>query len=212
MQFGYKDVEQKISSVLLCAGQSSRMGQEKALLKVGHETVITKILNNLCPISDLVIIVVGKNFELIKEHLIKSYLDLKNIHFTINKNADKGIFTSIKKGLTIATTNKPTLLHMIDQPFVPKEIYEQLIESLDDEHQIFQPSTIIDGIPRAGHPIIFNHEFRDHVLKQPDEANLRDLVRDYSDRRKFLEVDDKRILQNLNTIDEFEKQRKNYEE
>jgi len=81
MTIGRKFEENKISSIILCAGQSSRMGQEKALLQVGNETVITRILNNLYPISESIIIVVSKNVEKIKQHLIASYLELDNVHF-----------------------------------------------------------------------------------------------------------------------------------
>jgi molybdenum cofactor cytidylyltransferase len=197
--------DKKISSILLCAGKSSRMGQEKALLQVGNGTVITRILNILAPISESIVIVVSKNYEVIKQHLIDSYLELDNVHFVVNENAEKGMFTSIKKGLSHATKDLPTLLHMNDQPFVPEEIYEELIECLDDEHQIFQPSTIVDGAPRAGHPIIFNTQFRDFVISQSDNSNLRDVIRQHASQRKYLEVDDKRILQNLNTLEDFDK-------
>ena len=205
MTIGRECEAKKISSVLLCAGQSSRMGQEKALLRVGNETVITRILNNLYPISESIIIVVSKNFEKIKQHLTGSYLELTNVHLVVNESAEKGMFTSIKKGLSHATRDLPTLLHMIDQPFVPEEIYGKLIENLDIEHQIFQPSTIVDDLPRAGHPIIFNPQFRDFVISQPDDSNLRELIRQHTSKRKFLEVEDNRILQNLNTIEDFEK-------
>jgi len=205
MTIGRKYEAEKVSSVLLCAGRSSRMGQEKALLQVGNGTVITRILNNLYPISDSIIIVVSKNFEKIKQHLTGFNLVLDNLHLVVNENAEKGMFTSIKKGLSHARKDLPALLHMIDQPFVPEEIYKKLIDNLDNEHQIFQPSTIVDGLPRAGHPIIFNPQFRDFVISQPDDSNLRELIRQHTSKRKFLEVEDIRILQNLNTIEDFEK-------
>ncbi|HPR17147.1 MAG TPA: NTP transferase domain-containing protein [Candidatus Cloacimonadota bacterium] len=200
-----------VSSVLLCAGKSNRMGSEKAFLPVGNESAITSILNKLCPLSDYVVVVTGKNFETIKQHLIASYLELFNVQIVINENAEKGMFTSIKKGLAQVGGDKPVLLQMIDQPFIPAEIYSELVNILDDEHRIFQPSVLIDGQRKAGHPLIFSPTFREFLLHQPDEVNLRELIRQQGNKRKFLEVNDLRILQNLNTKTDFANANENEE-
>ncbi|MCF7794137.1 MAG: NTP transferase domain-containing protein [Candidatus Cloacimonetes bacterium] len=194
-----------LSSVIICAGRSSRMGQEKALLKIRNYTVLSLIVNSLNEYSETIAIVLNAhNHKMIRESLIESDIEWQGVHFAINKNAEKGMFTSIKQGLESAVKEKPTLLHLIDQPFIKDETYDALENSLDDDHLIFQPSVKINGKFRAGHPIIFQPEFRDFLLKQPDDTNLKEVLKRFQDKIKYVEVDDEAILHNINTMEEFE--------
>ncbi len=194
-----------IESILLTAGRSSRMGQDKALLKIGEISVIEHILRELIPISESVIIVFGKNYELIKEHLQSSFLDLSNVHFSVNHQAHLGMYSSIKNGFSAVSGKNPVLLHMIDQPFVAEEIYTDLVESFDDTHLIFQPAITSGGKKKIGHPILFAPAFIKDILAEPNDGNLRGLIGKFPHKRKFVEVNDKGILQNINTLEEFKK-------
>jgi molybdenum cofactor cytidylyltransferase len=194
-----------ISSILITAGLSSRMGQHKALLKIGHISVIEYIMRELIPISEEVVIIVGDNYEAIKNHLLSSFLDLENVHFVVNQEAHLGMFSSVRKGFSFVSGQIPILLQMIDQPFVDENTYEKLVESFDQDHFIFQPEISQDGKFKVGHPILFSPNFREVILAESNEGNLRDLIRKFQNKRKFLEVDDPGILQNINTPEEFEK-------
>ncbi|MFC1898149.1 NTP transferase domain-containing protein [Candidatus Cloacimonadota bacterium] len=194
-----------VDSILLTAGKSSRMGQDKALLQIGEITVIEKILRVLIPISESVNIIFSDNYELIKDHLLSSFLKLDNVHFAVNKKADLGMFSSIKKGFSVVSGKNPVLLQMIDQPFVEEEIYVELISSFDDDSLIFQPVVTINGKERIGHPILFSPGFIEKILSEPDEGNMRDLIRKFNHKRKLIPIDDERILQNINTPEDYER-------
>ncbi|MDO9576970.1 MAG: nucleotidyltransferase family protein [Candidatus Cloacimonadales bacterium] len=194
-----------IESILLTAGKSSRMGQDKALLKIGEISVIERILRELIPVSESIIIVFGENYELLKDHLLSSFLQLDNVHFAVNKKAHLGMFSSIRTGFIFVSGKNPVLLQMIDQPFIQKETYEKLIESFDDKYHIFQPVVKIDGKMKIGHPILFSPDFIKKILAEPDEGNLRDLIRKFDHKRKLREVLDRAILQNINTPQDLEK-------
>lgn len=194
-----------LSSVIICAGRSSRMGQEKALLKIRNHTVLSYIICSLNEYSETIAIVVNEdNYKKIEDSLYETNIGCYGVHFEINKNAEKGMFSSIKVGLEAAVKEKPTLLHLIDQPFIKDETYDALEDSLDDEHLIYQPSVKFEGKFRAGHPIIFQPEFRDYLIKQPDDSNLKEIMKKFQDKIKYVEVDDVAILHNINTLEEFE--------
>jgi len=194
-----------IESILLTAGRSSRMGQDKSLLKIGKISVIEHILLKLIPLSESITIVVGENHEMIEDHLLRSALNLDNVCFAVNQNAQLGMYSSIRKGCSKVSGNNPVLLQMIDQPFVSKNTLQTLIKSIDAEHLIFQPSINIDGLERIGHPILFSPDFIKEISADNDKGNLRDLIRKFSHKRKFVPLDDENILQNINTPQQFEK-------
>lgn len=208
----WKKQKTLFSSVIISAGKSSRMGRHKALLPIGRYTVLSRIVNNLSEYSESITIVVNEqNYEAIKSGLIASEIEWYGVQLVINKNAEKGMFSSVKEGLKHVVANKPTILHLIDQPFISDETYESLVENLDDEHLIFQPSIRIDGRFRAGHPLIFQPEFRDYLLSLPDETNLKEAMRNYRGKIKYVEVEDEAIIHNLNTLEDFSEKLNRYE-
>jgi molybdopterin-guanine dinucleotide biosynthesis protein A len=51
----------KPTGIILCGGKSKRMGQNKALLKLGNLTLIEHVINALLPITDEIILSVNNN-------------------------------------------------------------------------------------------------------------------------------------------------------
>ena len=87
--------------------------------------------------------------------------------------------------------------------FISLNVYEELVSKYDPENLITQPSYVKDGVKRGGHPLIFSPEFKDIVLSYTVDSQLNDVIKDNSESRKFIEVNDESILHNLNTKKEF---------
>ncbi len=200
-------MEKKIESILLSAGQSSRMGTEKALLEIDGKMLISIILEKMLSFSTKVYIILGDNLENVRQVVKKENFPSEKIEFIFNEKHHLGMFSSILKGFSATTGKHPVLLQMIDQPFVPLAIYKKLIDFLDEEHFIFQPSCEINGKKRAGHPILFSQDFKELILKNQDRSNLREVILLYNKKRKYIEVDDKVIFQNLNTFKDIKKRK-----
>ena len=188
-----------IESIVLSAGESSRMGKDKALVYIGNKRNIVIILEKLLTFSEKVYIILGDNFEEVKKAVLKENLPFEKIEFIFNENHHLGMFSSIRKGFSVASGKYPVLLQMVDQPFVPIGIYRKLVALVDDEHLIFQPSINLNGKLQAGHPILFAPEFKEIILNFSDNSTLRKIIKEYQNKRKFVLVDDKVILQNVNT-------------
>ncbi len=195
-------MKRKIESIILAAGKSARMGRDKALLKSNNKTHIILILEKLLPFSENVYIVLGENLEAVRNEVIASNLDPEKIEFIYNQNHEQGMFSSILKGFGAITGKYPVLLQMVDQPFLSVSLYWQLVESLDEDHFIFQPYVLKNGKKLVGHPILFSTEFKDLLLANSDKSTLRDVIHQVSQKRKLILVEDEEIMQNINTKDE----------
>lgn len=178
------------------------MGRDKALLRIENKTHIVLILEKLLPISEDVYIVLGENLEAVKKEVIASNLDPEKIKFIYNQNHEQGMFSSVLKGFSAITGKYPVLLQMVDQPFLPISIYQQLLGGLDKNHFIFQPYIQKNGKKLAGHPILFSVEFKDLLLANSDKSTLRDVIHLVPEKRKFILVEDEEIMQNINTKNE----------
>lgn len=189
-------------AILLAAGMSSRMGSDKALLKIGGQTVVCIVLDKLLTIADRVFIVLGDNLQSVKKHL-EDYEKNDEIECIYNENHLQGMFSSARKGFSVVSGKYPIVFQLIDQPFVPIHIYEKLDQSYQGQH-IYQPSVLIEERYKAGHPIIFSGEFKKILLADETSDNLREAINKLSDQRAFMLVDEKSILDNINTRKEFD--------
>src|SRR5690348_8172331 len=85
--------------VILAAGESSRMGRDKALLPwprgaKSSETFLTAAIRSLAPFTDLVMVVVGRN-----ERQIEPAIYAVNATLIRNPEAHRGQFSSLRVGL-----------------------------------------------------------------------------------------------------------------
>jgi molybdenum cofactor cytidylyltransferase len=189
-------------AILLAAGQSSRMGRDKALLPLKDESVIQHVLDKLLQVADFVYIILGENFSAVKAHLEKKFSE-DVVQCIYNENHHQGMYSSARKGFAAVSGKYPIFFQLIDQPFVPAEIYCQLAEAYQQQ-LIFQPSIQLEEKYKAGHPIIFAPQFSQIILQDTQCDNLRQLIHKHHKERAFLLVQAQAILDNLNTPQQFQ--------
>jgi CTP:molybdopterin cytidylyltransferase MocA len=188
-----------METILLSAGKSSRMGKNKALLDISGEKVIKILLRKLAPLSSMIYIILGDNFSEVEAYLTESHLLNSKIKLVYNENHLEGMFTSILKGMDQVSGDETIMLQMIDQPFVEINLYMELIEVEENNFLIYQPARQLEDSVKPGHPLIFAPEFKKILLDHRTANDLREIIRAFRDRRKFLFTEDESIFMNLNT-------------
>lgn len=200
----------KLDILILSAGKSSRMGSDKALLQINDKPSIIHLISKLLPYANSFNIVLSYNLESVKKEVDKFYPDL-NVKFINNERYELGMFSSILKGLESIPGKNPVLMHQIDQPFIAPKVYEQLVKGHNSKCYTIQPSFLINGEKKAGHPLIINYPFRRVILRYKPENNLKEIMSEFRDRRDFVMVEDEGIFHNLNTPEQFLKKKKEQE-
>jgi len=185
-----------ITSIILAAGNSTRMGTDKALLQIEGIAVVDMIVGKLQEFSSKIIIVTGENHQNLEEHLFT-----QNVEFVNNPQPELGMFSSLKLALKADALSTYYLIHMIDQPFIALDTYQTLISAIDDQHQLFLP--VLMSQNRTGHPLIISPQVGGRILNASVSDNLSIIIKSLPESIiKRIPVDDHNILDNINTPQE----------
>lgn len=157
-----------ITGVIVAAGFSKRMGSFKPLNDFEGETYIETITRKILPFCGKTIIVTGFKSEKI-EAIIKKRFNDDPVKLVFNPDFEKGMFTSLQKGVSIAGESEWILYHFVDQPFFTLDFYKEFLSNADESFDWIQPS--YNG--REGHPILFNSKVTRLILAGSQDSNLR---------------------------------------
>ncbi len=189
-----------VSAILLTAGKSTRMGQNKALLPWKGQTLLEYHLDQLRQTSvEKTIVVLG--FE--AEKLLPLVEKAAKASAIINSDYATGRCSSIRAGMRVLPPQSDSVLILaIDQPR-PCCLLEELIKY----HQrcgnwITIP--IYEGT--RGHPPVFSRSFFPELLEISEERmGLRRIMRDYKKQVAELPVSSLIVLVDLNSTDDYER-------
>ncbi len=142
-----------MTTILLAAGLSSRMGRNKLLLPFRGRTVIEKTLSSVLEVSEKVIVVTGFERERI-ESLLSSY----GVDFVYNPDYESGQRGSSMRGIEGVRDDDFAILPG-DLPLLERSDITPLFSALES-HSIVRPS--YNSIP--GHPVCYRKENREKLL------------------------------------------------
>lgn len=187
-----------IAGILLAAGDSTRMGQPKALLPFEEVTFIDSILNKLAAIHcDPIISILGHSAELIcQKTSVNAFQCFQNPH------PEYGMLSSLKIAIEkLPLETMGFILTLVDHPLVKLDTYQQLIAMAKAN-----PANII--IPRyygrKGHPVYFGRPFFESILNLPLDQGARAVIQENEANVKYLQVDDEGILKDIDTPQDFQ--------
>ena len=184
-----------ITAILLAAGQSKRLKDENKLTKLFKgKPLINHILFSLIKSKvNKIIIVLGFEHLKIKTKLLKS----KKIKFAINKNYKKGMSSSIKTGLKKLPKNSQGFLIVLgDMPNITKTTINKICSLIArSDKEIILPKFK----NRTGNPIGFKQSMIKNIYKIKGDRGAKDMIKKNNKKIKFLNINSKSILVNLNT-------------
>jgi molybdenum cofactor cytidylyltransferase len=164
-----------ISALLLAAGRGERMGGVKQLLPLGGQRMIEAALRNLHNARlDEIIVVLGFAAEEIRP-LVQGR---ERVKIVINTRFQEGMSTSIQQGLReISPRSKGILIALADQPFIPPEVINALIEGFQTGAKgIVLP--VYQG--KRGHPVILDRKkYEGELLALQGDVGGKEIVRNH---------------------------------
>ncbi len=190
-------IHPEVSCVVLAAGESSRMGQDKLLMPYGNQTILEHTLAQIATsgIEDIVVVVKPESPWKQKINPDKFKIVESPGHF-------KGMAESLKTGLkAVNGKSQGVIFALADQPHVPPLIYRQLKERYCEKLKLIT-CPVYQG--RKGNPTLFDRRTWPALMALSGDLGGRELLkRAGKDDIGLLETDSQAVITDIDTPEHY---------
>jgi molybdenum cofactor cytidylyltransferase len=195
------------AGVILAAGESSRMGRDKALLPwppppntaPAAGTFLSAAIRSLSVSTDFVVIVAGKN-----ETTLAPVAYANAASLVVNPDPSRGQFSSLQLGLreVLNRGRDAAIITLVDRPPAAITTVQTLREAFESAEQNIW-AVVPEFSGKHGHPYVVGREMIERFLRDPVTGNARDVEHRYQDHIQYLAVADPFVALNINTPQDY---------
>ncbi|WP_158829821.1 nucleotidyltransferase family protein [Mucilaginibacter lacusdianchii] len=188
----------KLSTVILAAGPSRRLGQPKQNLRFKEKTLLQHAIFAAGGVSDHVLVVLGASRERIEDTI----QDLP-VEILFNARWSEGMAYSIRTAVSHLVVHYPVVTHILfmvcDQPLIAPSFLEQLIQTAGTSGRGIV-ATGYNGI--AGVPAVFSVKYYPELIALVGDEGARQLMRTHPDDMRVVPYLDAEL--DIDTDDDYQ--------
>jgi molybdenum cofactor cytidylyltransferase len=181
-----------LAVAILAAGESSRMGQPKALLPIGGATFLEHLLSvTTHPRVGCRRVVLGAHVEEITRRVA---IDAQEL--VVNQDWESGPLSSLQAAIrTLPADAEGLLVAPVDHPMISATLIDALIGAFDASGKLI---VVPKFAGRRGHPVIFRASLFPELLAAPLEIGAREVVHAHSENIEEVPTLEEGVVLNLN--------------
>jgi xanthine dehydrogenase accessory factor len=187
----------KVGGVILAAGKSKRMKQQKLLMDYKGDPIMKHIIQQALGAKlHQVVVVTGSHRKQIEK--VIDHLPVKSVY---NTNFEQGMLSSVICGVQAMNGEIDAMLVMLgDQPYLSSG----LIDSLINVYQSSQKGIVVPTYKgKRGHPLLIDAKYREDILGLNPEVGLRQLMQIHQNDILELETPTESILIDIDTPEDY---------
>jgi molybdenum cofactor cytidylyltransferase len=195
------------AGLILAAGESSRMGRDKALLPwppvvgtlVTKDSFLSAAIRSLALSTDFVIVVAGQN-----ESTLAPIVYANGASLVVNPDPSRGQFSSLRVGLNevLNRGRDAAMITLVDRPPASTATVATLRQAFEEASQNIW-ALVPECSGKHGHPFIAGRDLIERFLREPVTGNARDVEHRYQQHIQYLAVDDPNVALNINTPEDY---------
>jgi molybdenum cofactor cytidylyltransferase len=193
-----------LCGVILAAGESARMGRDKALLpwppSSPVETFLSAAIRLFFPLVDEVLVVAGKN-----KAALEPIIYANGAALVVNPEPERGQFSSLRVGLqeVLNRGRDAALVTLVDRPPPRNETLQTLQSAFERAVSRRKWAVIPEYQGQHGHPIFLGREMLTAFLNAPETSNAREVEHAHPDEIQYVTVDDPLVAFNVDTPEQY---------
>jgi molybdenum cofactor cytidylyltransferase len=196
------------AGLILAAGESSRMGRDKALLAwpppaVGQspssETFLSAAIRSLSEATEFVLVVVGKN-----EAALAPIIYSEGASLVVNPDPGRGQFSSLQVGLheVLNHGRDAAMVTLVDRPPVSATTIQTLRDAFEAAGQNTW-AVVPEYSGKHGHPYLVGREMMEAFLRVPATSVARNIEHAHEEHIQYVSVEDPLVALNINTPEDY---------
>ncbi|MER3488370.1 MAG: nucleotidyltransferase family protein [Meiothermus sp.] len=185
----------QIAAVVLAAGASRRMGQNKMLLPLGPESIVRRaVRQTLAAGFDAVWVVVGRDAE-----RVKAELEGLSIRTVENPRYLEGLGTSFRAAVeALPPSVEAAVFTLADQVFLTPELYQSLLQA----YRANRPKLVLSRFGEVlAPPHLFHRELFGELGQDPSQG-ARGVLQRYASEALTLTMPESALF-DLDTPDDY---------
>lgn len=197
-----------LCGIILAAGESSRMGRDKALLPwppvsdgtPSRNTFLSAAIRLFSPYVDQVLVVAGKN-----ERELAPIVYGDGASLIVNPDPSRGQFSSLQTGVqeVLNRGRDAALITLVDRPPVSASTIETLLKAFETSLQNGKWSVVPEYQGKHGHPFLAGREMIEAFLRAPAYSNAREVEHAHQDKIVYVVVQDPFVTANIDTREQY---------
>jgi molybdenum cofactor cytidylyltransferase len=190
------------AGIILAAGESTRFGEPKQLLRLGGRYLIEWVLTAALDSNlDQVLLVLGFDHARIRSSL-SSVASHPKCEILVNPEYRDGQSTSLKAGILRIGNELPSVMFLLgDQPLIDTALINLLLERYKGSEK---PICVPTCRGARGHPTLFARLFYSAILKLMGDKGARDLITDHPDQVLTVEIPDALVFLDIDHREDVE--------
>ena len=194
----------QVTGIVLAAGEGRRAGGVKALLTLGGQTFVERVVTAVRDAGCEPVTVVG-GADAVR---VETEAQRLGADFVLNEHWEKGQFTSLRAGVVSTLARDPhavgtaALVALVDHPAVLPETYRTLVSTFRAAPDRIVIPVYEDGRTRKltrGHPVVLPPEVLEEVAAAAEGATLRDIIHERAGLILEVRVEDQGVLKDIDT-------------
>jgi molybdenum cofactor cytidylyltransferase len=191
--------------VILAAGESLRMGRDKALLpwppdSALGETFLSGAIKLFFPYVDVVLVVAGKN-----EAALAPIVYANGASLVVNPDPAQGQFSSLRAGLREVRNRgrDSAMITLVDRPPVRAATIALLQAAFERAVAHRKWAVVPQYEGRHGHPILVANKMLEAFIEAPETSNARAVEHAHQTDIEYVLVDDPLVAVNVDTPEQY---------
>lgn len=199
-EINFLRTEKIVSSVVLAAGKSTRMGSQKLLLPFDGKSMVRSIVEKIAGSNSIqTVVVTGSHKNEIKEALKDC-----DVLLIENERFEEGMLSSVQAGVkSVKDETNGILILLGDQPMVSEKVINRLIS-------VFQKTDKGLLVPafngKRGHPVLISSKYKNEIKTINPKIGLRELFLNNTDDILEIEVGTENILKDIDTPEDYQRE------
>ncbi len=191
---------QKIYTVILAAGTSSRLGFNKLTVKIDGQPVVVRAVEPFCIDGiEKIFVVINPEADDVRREIEKHFsLSLSILTFIENHNYRDGMSSSVRAALPFIEDADAVFFQLGDKPFIKKEMISSMLDMyLREGVQILIP----EYESKKGHPVLVKiKSYFEEMKRLAGDKGLREIIDKHREDVVFIKGDEGSVF-DIDTVE-----------